>query len=193
MRRIFSSLRRRSLSASIPSQPDWPPPKNVGKIAEHPRPKAKVSCHHPTGGSQSSGRVSCRVAAKRGNFGHLRISIWRFRSRLASRLRRRPASACSCRCWSRAPRPIAGNLPLERELRLARDARCRDPARRGGGGRDLGLLHSGRRQSARHDRDAGRLRRRHDRLGRRDADLPPLIKWAAAIIAGGGIAGLTQG
>jgi hypothetical protein len=119
-----------------------------------------------------------------------RISIWRFRLRLASRLRRDrfrvPADAVA------SAQPI---LAICRSARTSPGSRrpLPDPARRGGGGRAAAYYIPG-------------VDNLLDTIATPAAfvagtiisaavivDMPPLIKWATAIIAGGGIAGLTQG
>src|SRR6516164_506991 len=75
---------------------------------------------------------------------------------------------------------------------MARDAIRANNAECGGACRNPGLLRPGCRQPAR-------------RLGHASSsgwtivsaavmtDVPPMVKWTAAVIAGGGVAGLTQG
>jgi hypothetical protein len=59
--------------------------------------------------------------------------------------------------------------------------------------RSLGAVSSGRRQPARQLGHASRSGRRDGRVAAVMTDVPPMAKWTAAVIAGGGVAGLTQG
>src|SRR5215472_7206678 len=76
---------------------------------------------------------------------------------------------------------------------MAWDAIRADNAQCGGASRNLSLLRSGCRQPARLFGHTSGVRCGDGRVSTVMIDVPPMVKWTAAVIAGGGIAGLTQG